>query len=80
MGKGICSTQNLHGGSRLLEVVLGSSHECRSMYLPHTFTDTNTCIQNKEKVILSKKKKRGGVMVAKACKVREDTIQEAKAG
>lgn len=26
------------------------------MYLPHTFTDTNTCIQNKEKVILSLKK------------------------
>lgn len=75
--KGICNTQNLHGGRRLLEVVYESSHEYHSMYLPHTFTDKNTCIQNKEKDIISKKKM---CMVEKACEVREDTIQEAKAG
>lgn len=54
--KGICNTQNLHGGRRLLEVVYESSHEYHRMYLPHTFTDTNICIQNKEKEIISKKK------------------------
>lgn len=55
-------------------------HMSVTAYTYHTHSQTQIHAYKIKKKRFLVKKKNGGVMVAKACKVREDTIQEAKAG
>lgn len=55
-------------------------HMSVTAYTYHTHSQTQIHAYKIKKKRFLVKKKMGGVMVAKACKVREDTIQEAKAG